>query len=392
MFVKRRSLSIILTLCLLCMIVNIIIIIPKSIFDDSMMMNSSSDAEMELDADIKLQNFFQYFTKLYHKQSNWKFYDYVVMNDELTMIQIKKKYKKKLINKLNSVNINTTFKLNLLQKDFDNFTNSPMIDRKNKLIYTLIPKNSCTIMKTLFYGIIKNISYGLNYYYQILDIHEYLEIDRLNIFLYDAIEFENILRNESWTKIIILRDPLSRFISAFKDKCILNVPKYNAYCEKSGINYNLSINENFNTFINWIKPEIQNYNNSNNGVWNIGFQQKRHFGLQSYFGLIDIYLPYYDYIILYNKHLMTNITKLMLENIGKKEYFYHWNKNWIVNKTKMNEMKSNDDNVVYQIETNHTTMTSENLTISNKLENEALQLLHTEYEYLPFSVPITSSH
>eukprot|EP01083_Nonionella_stella_P174760 606732_1 len=211
----------------------------------------------------------------------------------------------------------------------------PLIDRKHKLLYALIPKNTCTVFKTLFYGIHSNISHGLNYYYLKKNIHAFTSWKfrhshrKRNIFfLENMAEYVSILQDEEWTKFIIIRDPIARLLSAFNDKCVHR----NEYCTE--IIHNASLNnvtKGFEMFVNWIKPNIMNESASK---WEINGQQ-RHFGLQLYFGLVDVYLPYFDYIILYEKATIARLAKLMLDDMNYGEYFYHWNEQWVLNETLM---------------------------------------------------------
>eukprot|EP01083_Nonionella_stella_P179446 637194_1 len=335
--------------------------------------------------------FFDYFSSLYENHIDWTLYEYITINSKLMMIQINKTHKSQIISNLRNANIEHTKLKHQLSMRMQSLLriNSPMIDRKHKLIYTLIPKNTCTVFKTLFMGIYANISYGLNYYYLNRNIHNDQSHNH-TIFLDNVTEYIAILKDAEWTKFVIIRDPVDRLLSAFKDKCVhCKLPSGCRLCSHR-IAYMAMQNttKSFDTFVRWIGT----INERNDHPKGSSLQRRRHFGLQLYFGLLDLYLPYYDYIIVYEKPSIAALTKLMLENMGSEysKYYYHWNAQWILNRTVMTH-NSSSDFVMFEKNTKHASVgfDDNNISWSRKRMDTVMDLLQNDYKYLP--IPPRSS-
>jgi hypothetical protein len=97
------------------------------------------------------------------------------------------------------------------------WSGSPVVAEELRLIYCDIPKNACTTMKRLLMRVRGHRNWNSTYGG---DVHDPdvngltsmrdLDLTRANRIMHDA---------ASWTRLLIVRDPIARFAAAFLDKC-----------------------------------------------------------------------------------------------------------------------------------------------------------------------------
>ena len=347
-----------------------------------------------------LHNFIIHFQKLYSYSIDFNLYNYHYDNDgQLILISIPNQNKHKLLSTLTQNANFSTFKIkNKFTKSYLTELKSPMIDRKNKFLYLPIPKDSCTLFVALFWGIYKNISKGLGYYID-KGIHTVTVMERIRkMSLKNFIQYENYLQDESYVKIVIIRDPLQRLLSAYLDKCNYEwrIPKsivspsmcadfefVGGESEYNGTYNNYQL---FNMFLDWLQPQLLN------DKW-MNFQLKRHFGYHYTFGALNYYLLYFDYILFFNQdHNLINATKYMLEfaHDGNFSHFwYHWNGDWIKN----GYTEPMDDYEMLMLKTRYSNHSGNSMIYANYYNqenlNKAYELYQEEYQYLPFEPPVS---
>ena len=362
---------------------------------DTHLTNISSNKESDcfsFHCDMHLKNFIDHFSKLYSYSIDFNLYNYYY-NDrgQLILISIPHQNKSKLLSILNKHATKFVVKtINKFKKKSEFLKlKSPMVDRKNKFLYLNIPKDSSSVFKALFWGIYKNISKGLGYYLS-RGIHRYIAKERRKELSIKKgyREYIGYLRDKSYVKIIVIRDPLQRLLSAYLDKCVKEYMYQNSICRKwkfggdSSI-YNGSYNnyELFNMFMDWLQPQILKDKWKNNEL-------RRHFGYDIY-GALKYFLVYFDYILFLNEdHNLINGTKYMLNHAHKGKYnkfYYHWNADWILR----NYTNPEDDTEMLTPRTKkYSTVNRYQMYYDKKNIAKAYKLYKREYKYLPFQQPV----
>lgn len=86
-----------------------------------------------------------------------------------------------------------------------------IVNHKHKIIYCPIPKNACTLFRTIM---VKYSDVGEKYEQSQHDIHRYLVQDDTGVKLNDFRQ----LQNSDYFKFVVLRNPFDRLVSAYLDK------------------------------------------------------------------------------------------------------------------------------------------------------------------------------
>ena len=101
--------------------------------------------------------------------------------------------------------------------------NSLLVSHEHRVIYTPIAKNANTTLKTLFVRLSGYSNCG-----EALagDVHSYLISNPTGLSLcdYSSEEATRILADDSYFRFAMLRDPLTRSVSAYLDKFVINPP------------------------------------------------------------------------------------------------------------------------------------------------------------------------
>jgi hypothetical protein len=115
-------------------------------------------------------------------------------------------------------------------------------------------------------------------------------------------DLEDILVNPNWTKAVFYRDPLMRFLSAFRDKCENTLVGKLSYCRRFA-----SLGPNSSNFDN-VLTQIQN--------GSLGLLNNPHFAFASDFcGGLGSTLEYYDFVHELNSETPVYVETL-LDKIG----------------------------------------------------------------------------
>jgi SAM-dependent methyltransferase len=86
-----------------------------------------------------------------------------------------------------------------------------VVNQKYKIIYCPIPKNACTLFRTIM---VKHSDAGEKYEKSQHDIHKYLVQNDTGVKLNDFLE----LKKSEYFKFVVLRNPFDRLVSAYLDK------------------------------------------------------------------------------------------------------------------------------------------------------------------------------
>eukprot|EP01083_Nonionella_stella_P065879 172993_1 len=349
-------------------------------------------------AQVRMMNkssaFFKHFSNLY-PNLNWNLYDYhwLPEQDQLLMVSIPPHRKATIIQQLYNSSINI---LDLwLRRHNQILEYGPLVDPRHNVLYCNIPKVATTKFQTLLFGFNQNISFNLNHYAKDIWLKQSNKWIKGNpesvkhkIFkkpfaVRNLSEYLSILSSEQWTKFVIVRDPLSRSISAYDDKC----NKRKALCmngnEKKPKRKRVSI-----SYYEWLHNlQYLMQQNQHKVLWNRSkteLQEQRHCGLTKYFCELELFLPYYDYIILYNKEYIGLPTKYMIEHMRNRSlahFYYNWD--------------SQNNDTMFSRYTTHSISSSkeeQHDLFAKYFSNEevlqkALQVYAKDYMYLPFDTP-----
>eukprot|EP01083_Nonionella_stella_P310170 1100980_1 len=115
----------------------------------------------------------------------------------------------------------------------------------------------------------------------------------------------------SWTKIVIIRDPLERLLSAFLDRCLWLFETYGVERECLG---EVTNDFSFNDFVNRIINKTQHKEYITNP----------HFWPQSWFCELQKYVQNYEFVMHYDYDTIGAQTLQLLTHLNLSEYYYHW--------------------------------------------------------------------
>lgn len=100
------------------------------------------------------------------------------------------------------------------------WSGSPIVSNELRLIYCDIPKNACTVMKRTLLRVkgLRNWDSRDG-----LKVHDPATNGLTKMRDLDLISANRILHDPSWTRVVIVRDPIVRFAAGFLNKCKLAV-------------------------------------------------------------------------------------------------------------------------------------------------------------------------
>eukprot|EP01084_Bolivina_argentea_P268574 456228_1 len=201
-----------------------------------------------------------------------------------------------------------TGKTNITLKSYEykHFRFKILKDTSHKYMYCNIAKNANTLFKTLFYALYKNDPTTAKVH--VFDNRN--KSDDNNIYIANNNEYKDILNDKTWQKLVIIRDPLERLLSAFLDKCLRCEEENCWYCDGGYTN-------NFTLYVERMIDEIENRN---------GRHLNHHFLPQHLY--CDLYktFQYYNKVIVYSKYTIVNDTINLLNSLDLIEYYNHWGK------------------------------------------------------------------
>eukprot|EP01084_Bolivina_argentea_P286833 492104_1 len=236
-------------------------------------------------------------------------------------------------------------------------------DSNHKLTYCPIAKNANTLFKNLFYTIFKNntmmfkrTGFG----------NLFLRFNGSNdsdILVGSQDEYYNILNDTKWQKLVILRDPVERFLSAFLNKCYKK--KKNKQCNDGGKT------SNFTLFAERMFDRLKNHN---------GIGINHHFMPQHLF--CDLYktYKYYNHVIVYNFDSIGNDTLHFLKLMNLSEYYNYWG-------TYKNEtMFIKPTHPTYNVSTNKSSFYKQWFK-TKKFAMQCIEMFQTDYVLFNLSAP-----
>lgn len=177
-----------------------------------------------------------------------------------------------------------------------------MKEARHKLLYCFIPKNSCTLFKSLLYAMSNNQTPQIPVDMEPL----HAEIDSNGAYKPSA-QFvaARLLNNTSWTSFVILREPLERLVSAFNDKCIADDRHW---CEGASTT-------DFKVFALRVVKKIREGRQ---------LQIHDHYRPQHTFCGLTNYFAYYDHVLYYDKTRIAADTLRFMKQVHIEEYYYNW--------------------------------------------------------------------
>ena len=225
------------------------------------------------------------------------------------------------------------------------------------------------------------------------------------------------LNNQKWIKIVILRDPMERFLSGFIDKCITD---HRHICQEIDFPYetsqqtsNFSYIKKFghidesNCYLTYLPLQIELkqkielfdkfvpslYNKIMYGgeAYNYGWRHVNiHYKPQIFTGMLYHLIEYYDYIIIYNKTTFSNDILYIVNEILVNKYHVMENGDMYLNHWGVFRNIS-----LFNTKTTHTIATTsqkENQLLKQYYSNIttlklAIQLYKYDYMLLPFEYP-----
>lgn len=100
------------------------------------------------------------------------------------------------------------------------WSGSPLVAEELRLIYCDIPKNACTLMKRWLMRVRGHRNWNSTSLFHQRDYVHDPDVDGLTSMRDLELSRANqMMHDPSWTRIVIVRDPVARFAAAFLDKC-----------------------------------------------------------------------------------------------------------------------------------------------------------------------------
>eukprot|EP01084_Bolivina_argentea_P012405 23251_1 len=225
-------------------------------------------------------------------------------------------------------------------------------DKKHKILYCGVPKNSCTIFKLLFHILsnpdMRNINiwnqHKLGHIHVAMEQTLFINIERSQLFrtrnqqLHSPYPLDtkhnllqtyiNYIADNKWRKLVVIRDPLERLLSGYLDKCVrqnMNCFKYkNEIWEGDN---NIKNKNNFTVFINHFKKMITQWESNNihhYAKWKNIYSN--HFSPQYSYCNLDKLSKYFTDIIYYKHWTINDQTEQFLKSLNDTDisWFYKW--------------------------------------------------------------------
>lgn len=106
---------------------------------------------------------------------------------------------------------------------FSKFDSAPIVDEEHNLIFFTVPKVACTTFKFLFRRIAGVEDWDFQDGADAKNLPHNPRFNNLKyLYHYSLEEASTMMTDPSWTKAIFVRDPKTRFLSAFLDKAVGN--------------------------------------------------------------------------------------------------------------------------------------------------------------------------
>eukprot|EP01083_Nonionella_stella_P167792 564810_1 len=263
-----------------------------------------------------------------------------------------------------------------------------IFDTNHKLLYCHIPKNACTIFSNLMYAMIRNQTnepktmYDPDTIYAKIfksiipdtDTNLKIQTQQGNVWFineYNSDLYTQMLKDKTWNKFIIVRDPLERILSGYLDKCMRykdNIRRQETWCL-----YKKQRNEtySFHKFIHVLVNKIMD----DDTISDHYRPQSSFCGLTDEPDVVDLY---YDRIIYYHLDTIAEQTLRYLKSIHLEHlYYYNWGE---------------QNTALFGIHTNHTTVDQETSEIAfystyydKELANICLKAFGSDYKM--FNIP-----
>eukprot|EP01083_Nonionella_stella_P185142 674267_1 len=196
-------------------------------------------------------------------------------------------------------------------------------NQDRQFMYCFIQKNANTMFRNLWFAVRRNdpfiyhIDTRRNQSDPTEPFHHHLHIYFLNNKQILNTKYSSYVRKvmqHSWTKIVIIRDPLERvrnLLSAFLDRCLWLFETYGVERECLG---EVTNDFSFNDFVNRIINKTQHKEYITNP----------HFWPQSWFCELQKYVQNYEFVMHYDYDTIGAQTLQLLTHLNLSEYYYHW--------------------------------------------------------------------
>eukprot|EP01084_Bolivina_argentea_P170029 294653_1 len=176
-----------------------------------------------------------------------------------------------------------------------------IIDEQNKIMFCWIPKS-------------------INYWNHVVqyDVEPYLQVTQQI--------YANYMNNDTWHKLVVIRDPLERLLSGYLNKCVEeNVDCFRYKSQIYDGDKELQRKTNFTIFVNHLNHTLNKWKDKNNGgdLENYFSPQHEYCNLHTVFHRFTDVIKY-DYLTFENN--IINFLKSLNSNIGDMKWFYKWGK------------------------------------------------------------------
>mmetsp|Transcript_13040 Transcript_13040/g.25271 ORF Transcript_13040/g.25271 Transcript_13040/m.25271 type:complete len:328 (-) Transcript_13040:296-1279(-) len=189
-----------------------------------------------------------------------------------------------------------------------------MVSPKHKLIFCSMYKVASTQFDTLFHRLWDN-PYWNNFYQQDFSKgNHWFKNYTLEMFNPLDRNASKMMTDPSWYKAIFVRDPLDRLLSGFQDKCLR--PGKNApHCPAKG--------EENRTSLSKVVDAL--WNKLYGGNWEKHIREMdNHFLSQAVYCGSNRFLPYFNYVGVFDKTNLADQAFEMMKEVGIEEYMNGW--------------------------------------------------------------------
>lgn len=190
---------------------------------------------------------------------------------------------------------------------------------QHKFMHCLIQKNTNTMFRNLWFAVERDdpLIYHLDTRENNDTDHEFHE--NLDIYWLDQREILNVdntsyferVRDEKWLKMVIIRDPLERLLSAFLDRCLWLWTEHQIDIECFG-----NVSDHF-TFAEFVDRLISKTLQSE-------YVKNPHYWPQSWFCRLDETLKHYQMVIKYDRNTIARNTLDFLQRVNLSRFYRHW--------------------------------------------------------------------